>query len=71
LKPKKNPKKKKELKELDNELRLKTVLEGEGYVLGKRDHEVYEKLKDAKFEESKYPNLNRWKKFVQHSVSKN
>jgi threonyl-tRNA synthetase len=70
IETKEESKEEKEFQELDNELRLKTVLEGEGYDLGKRDHEIYEKLKEAKFEESKYPNLNRWRKFVQHSVSK-
>jgi len=59
-----------ELQALEHELKNKTFLEGDGFEQGKRDQEVSEKLKDTNVCSIKYPNVARWKKFVNHLALK-
>lgn len=50
-----------ELKQWNEELRLKMYFSGDGFVKGEKDEEVYEKVKDVEVSEE-MPNLYRWKK---------
>jgi len=59
-----------EFSKLEKELQDKIFLEGAGFEIGKRDHESYEKLKDTVIDQAKFPNLNRWKKYLAHLSSK-
>jgi len=60
-----------ELKNLDNELKLKFFLEGEGFDLGAKDKEAFEKLKSIAVDNNLYPHLHRWHKYMSHKHGSN
>mmetsp|Transcript_1993 Transcript_1993/g.1843 ORF Transcript_1993/g.1843 Transcript_1993/m.1843 type:complete len:442 (+) Transcript_1993:1329-2654(+) len=58
-----------ELAKLNEELLLKTFLEGET-APGKADLDLLEKIKDKEIDSKQYPNLFRWKHFVSKVATK-
>jgi len=52
------------LRSLNDELLLKVFLDGD-IQPGKKDFEIYEKIKTQQIDSDKLPNLFRWKSFMQ------
>ena len=56
----------KEWMNLDAELLHNTFLDNDGYKVGTRDQEIYEKLSDVKINKTSFPSLHRWLKYMTH-----
>jgi len=54
----------------DQELKARTYFEAEGFEFGKKDQELFEKLKDANIDQNIHPNLHRWRNLVAHHSNK-
>lgn len=49
---------------LEEELKTKMFLEGEGFALGQRDRDVHAKLLGAHIDNVTFPNLSKWFNYV-------